>query len=325
MHAIVIEEPGGPDVLSWNEVADPICGPDEVVLDVAASAVNRADIMQRQGHYPPPVGAPPWPGLECSGVVREVGTAVTGWSVGDEACALLSGGGYAEQVAVPAAQLLPLPAGIDLITAAALPEVMCTVWSNVVMTANLSRGEILLVHGGGSGIGTAAVQIGAALGATVAVTAGSAAKLDRCAELGASILINYHEQEFAEEVRSATGGHGADVVLDIMGAKYLAANLDVLATGGRLVIIGLQGGRKAELDLRTLMSKRASIVGTTLRARPAAEKASIVGAVREKLWPMISRGDVVPVVDRRLPMRDAAEAHRIVEQSEHVGKVLLTT
>ncbi|NDL60091.1 NAD(P)H-quinone oxidoreductase [Phytoactinopolyspora mesophila] len=325
MYAVVVEAPGGPETLTWQEVPDPVCGPDEVVLDVAASAVNRADIMQRQGHYPPPAGAPPWPGLECSGVVREVGASVTGWAVGDEACALLAGGGYAERVAVPAAQLLPLPTGVDLVTAAALPEVMCTVWSNVVMAARLRPREVLLVHGGGSGIGTAAIQIGVALGATVAVTAGSAAKLDRCAELGASILVNYREQDFAEEVRSATGGHGADVVLDIMGAKYLAANLDVLAVQGRLVVIGLQGGRKAELDLRGLMSKRASIIGTTLRARPAAEKAAIVAAVRDELWPMISRGDVAPVVDRHLPMRDAAEAHRIVEQSDHVGKVLLTT
>lgn len=325
MHAIVVTEPGGPDVLAWQEVPDPTCGPEEVVLDVAASAVNRADLLQRQGFYPPPPGAPPWPGLECSGTIRDVGAAVRGWSVGDEVCALLSGGGYAERVAVPAGQLLPIPDGVDLVTAAALPEVMCTVWSNVVMTAGLSPGETLLVHGGGSGIGTTAIQVGVALGATVAVTAGSAAKLERCAQLGASILVNYREQDFAEQVRAATDGRGADVVLDIIGAKYLSANLDALATGGRLVIIGLQGGRNAELDLRVLMSKRAAVLGATLRARPVEEKATIVSAVRERLWPLIASGHVTPVVDRRVPMSDAAQAHQVVEDSAHIGKVLLVS
>ncbi|NED98431.1 NAD(P)H-quinone oxidoreductase [Phytoactinopolyspora alkaliphila] len=324
MHAVVITEPGGPDVLRWSVVPDPECGPDEVVLDVAAAAVNRADLLQRQGHYPPPPGTPAWPGLECSGTVRAVGAAVSGWSVGDRVCALLSGGGYAEQVAVPAGQVLPVPAGVDLETAAGLPEVMCTVWSNVVMAGRLSRGDVLLVHGGGSGIGTAAIQIGVALDATVAVTAGSQAKLDRCRDLGASILVNYREEDFAEVVRTATDGHGADVVLDIIGAKYLSANLDVLATAGRLIVIGLQGGRKAELDLRTLMGKRASLIGTTLRARPVEEKAEIVADVCEHLWPLISSGAVKPIIDRVIPMRDAAEAHRVVEHGDHVGKVLLT-
>lgn len=324
MHAVVITEPGEPDVLEWQEVPDPVCRPDEVVLEVAASAVNRADLLQRQGHYPPPPGTPEWPGLECSGVIREIGTSVAGWFVGDPACALLSGGGYAERVAVPAGQLLPIPHGIDIVTAAALPEVMCTVWSNIVMTAGLSAGEVLLIHGGGSGIGTAAIQIGVALGATVAVTAGSAAKLERCAELGASVLVNYREQDFAEAVRSATHGHGADVVLDIIGAKYLAANLDVLAADGRIVVIGLQGGRRAEVNLQTVMTKRATIVGTTLRGRTAADKARIVSAVREQLWPMISAGKVMPVVDRRMLMADAAQAHHVVEAGDHVGKILLT-
>jgi putative PIG3 family NAD(P)H quinone oxidoreductase len=325
MRAIVVGEPGGPEVLQWRDVPDPVCGPDEVVLDVAAAAVNRADLLQRQGQYPPPAGAPEWPGLECSGTVRELGAKVSGWSVGDQACALLSGGGYAERVAVPAGQLLPIPAGVDLVTAAGLPEVMCTVWSNVVLAGRLSRSEVLLVHGGGSGIGTAAIQVGVALGATVAVTAGSAAKLARCAELGASILVNYRHEEFPEVVRAATHGHGADVVLDIIGAKYLSANLDVLATGGRLVVIGLQGGRKGDVDLRTLMGKRASVIGTTLRARPPEEKAAIVADVCEHLWPLIVRGAVKPVIDRALPMRDAAVAHRVVEDGEHFGKVLLTT
>ncbi|WP_166345408.1 NAD(P)H-quinone oxidoreductase [Phytoactinopolyspora limicola] len=325
MRAVVITEAGGPDVLRWQEVPDPVCGPGEVVIDVVASAVNRADIMQRLGHYPPPPDAPEWPGLECSGIIRDVGPDVSGWAVGDEVCALLSGGGYAERVVVPAGQLLPVPAGIDLVTAAALPEVMCTVWSNLVMTAGLRQGEVVLIHGGGSGIGTAAIQIGVALGATVAVTAGSAAKLERCAQLGASILVNYREQDFVEALRAATGGRGADVVLDIIGAKYLAGNIDVLAVNGRLVVIGLQGGRAAEIDLRALMGKRASITGTTLRARPPAEKAGIVTEVRDHVWPMISNGQVVPVVDHRVPMSEAARAHRTVEDSDHVGKVLLTT
>jgi putative PIG3 family NAD(P)H quinone oxidoreductase len=323
MHAVVITEAGGPEVLRWQPVPDPACGPDEVVVAVAASAVNRADLLQRQGAYPPPAGSPAWPGLECSGTIVDVGTDVQGWRPGDEVCALLTGGGYAEKVAVPAGQLLPVPAGVDLVTAAGLPEVMCTVWSNVVMRAGLRSGEVLLVHGGAGGIGTAAIQIGVALGATVAVTAGSSAKLARCADLGASILVNYREDDFVGAVKVATGGHGADVVLDIIGAKYLASNVAVLATGGRLVVIGLQGGRRAELDLSALMSKRASISATTLRARPTAEKAAIVAAVREHVWPMIESGAVTPVIDHVVPMRDAAAAHRAVEAGENIGKVLL--
>lgn len=323
MRAVVVTEPGGPDVLAWSEVPDPVCGPDEVIVEVAASAVNRADILQRQGHYPPPAGAPPWPGLECSGTIGEVGEQVSGWQVGDQVCALIRGGGYAERVAVPAGQLLPVPDGIDLVTAAALPEVHCTVWSNVVMTAGLRRGEVLLVHGGASGVGTAAIQVGAVLGAEVAVTAGSDAKLSRCAELGASILVNYRDADFVDAVRSATSGHGADVVLDIIGAKYLARNLDVLALDGRLVVIGLQGGRAGELNLAAMMAKRAVVTGALLRPRPTAEQAAIVAEVRRHVWPLIESGAVVPVVDRVLPMRDAAEAHRVVEAGEHVGKVLI--
>ncbi|NED99028.1 NAD(P)H-quinone oxidoreductase [Phytoactinopolyspora halotolerans] len=324
MRAVVITEPGDPEVLEWRDVPDPECAPDEVLLDVAASAVNRADLLQRQGHYPPPAGAPEWPGLECSGTVREVGSAVSGWSPGDRVCALLSGGGYAERVAVPSGQLLPVPAGVDLVSAAGLPEVMCTVWSNVVMAAGLVSGDVLLVHGGASGIGTAAIQVGVALGATVAVTAGTREKLDRCAELGASILVNYREEEFPAAVRDATGGHGADVVLDIIGAKYLEANIDALATGGRIVVIGLQGGRKAELNLQALMGKRASVIGTTLRGRPPVEKAAIVADVRERLWPLIENGAVAPVIDSLIPMSMAADAHRLVEEGRHVGKVILT-
>ena len=248
-----------------------------------------------------------------------------GWSVGDECVALLAGGGYAEQVAVPVGQLMRVPRGVDLVTAAALPEVACTVWSNVVLLARLRAGETLLVHGGAGGIGTFAVQAGVALGARVAVTAGSAAKLERCRELGAEVLVNYRDEDFVDAVRAATGGRGADVVLDNMGAAYLARNIEVLAPGGRLVVIGLQGGTKAELDLGRLMAKRASVSATTLRARPVEEKAAICAAVEAEAWPLVESGAIVPVVDRVLPMSEAAEAHRVVAASDHVGKVLLVT
>jgi putative PIG3 family NAD(P)H quinone oxidoreductase len=322
----VVREPGGPEVLGWEEVPDPVCGTGEVVVDVVASAVNRADLLQRQGFYPPPPGASDVLGLECSGIVSEVGEGVTGWSAGDEVCALLAGGGYAERVAVPAGQLLPKPSGVELVTAAALPEVTCTVWSNVFLLAGLRRGESFLVHGGSSGIGTMAVQLAARAGARVFTTAGSAAKLAFCRELGADVTINYREEDFAERVAAETGGRGVDVVLDIMGAKYLAANLASLAVGGRLVSIGMQGGTKAELDMNALMRKRASIHATTLRSRPPegrGGKAEIVAAVRHDVWPDVERGVVRPIVDRRLPMSRAADAHRAVEASEHIGKVLL--
>jgi putative PIG3 family NAD(P)H quinone oxidoreductase len=324
MRAVVVTEPGGPEVLAWRDVPDPVAKPGEVVLDVVASAVNRADLLQREGHYPPPADAPQWPGLECSGTVSAVGDGVTGWAVGDEACALLSGGGYAERVAVPVGQLLPLPRGVDLVTAAALPEVTCTVWSNVFMTAGLRPGEVLLVHGGAGGVGTMAIQLGRAVDATVAATAGSAQKLARCGALGATILVNYTNEDFVAAVKQATDGHGADVVLDVVGAKYLDRNLSVLAPAGRLVVIGLQGGRTAEFDLSALMAKRGAVIATALRPRPAAEKATIVAAVREHVWPLVEAGDVRPVVDRVLPMSSAAEAHRVVEAGEHVGKVVLT-
>ncbi|TDD72374.1 NAD(P)H-quinone oxidoreductase [Jiangella aurantiaca] len=325
MHAVVITEPGGPEVLRWSEVPDPICGPGEVIVDVVASAVNRADLLQRMGKYDVPDGAPDWPGLECSGTISVVGEGVTGWKPGDQVCALLSGGGYAERVMVPVGQLLQVPSGVDLVTAAALPEVICTVWSNLVMTAGLRAGEVLLVHGGASGVGTAAIQIGRTLGARVAVTAGTAAKLERCAELGAQILVNYRTEDFVDVVRTATGGHGADVVLDIMGGSYLARNLDVLAMDGRITIIGTMGGRRAELDLAAVLGKRARVTGSLLRRRTRAGKAAVVAEVCEHVWPLIESGAIRPVVDRVLPMTEAAEAHRVVAGGEHVGKVLLTT
>ncbi|MGC3858633.1 NAD(P)H-quinone oxidoreductase [Micromonospora chersina] len=322
MHAITIPKPGGPEALVWAAVPDPEPGPGEVVVEVRASAVNRADLLQRQGQYPPPPGAPAYPGLECAGVVAALGPGVTGWSVGDEVCALLAGGGYAERVAVPAGQLLPVPAGVDPADAAALPEVACTVFSNVVQLARLAEGETLLVHGGGSGIGTFAVQLGVALGATVVVTA-RAAKHERLRELGAAHAVDYREQDFVEEVHRVTDGRGADVILDIMGAAYLPRNVAALATGGRLVVIGMQGGRKGELDLGMLLAKRASVHATALRSRPVAEKAEIVRGVREQVWPLVESGKIRPVVHARVKMADAADAHRLVETSDHLGKVLL--
>ncbi|MET9294460.1 NAD(P)H-quinone oxidoreductase [Streptomyces sp. NPDC003077] len=325
MRAITIPEPGGPEVLVWTEVPDPRPAEGEVLIDVVATGVNRADVVQRQGFYDPPPGASPYPGLECSGRIAAVGPGVHGWSVGDEVCALLAGGGYAERVAVPAGQVMPVPEGVDLIGAAALPEVVCTVWSNVFMVAHLRPGETLLVHGGSSGIGTMAIQLAKAVGAKVAVTAGGPEKLARCAELGADILIDYREQDFVTEVREATGGRGADVILDIMGAKYLDRNVQALATSGRLAIIGLQGGAKAELNIGALLTKRAAVTATSLRARPVEEKAAIVSAVREHVWPLIANGQVRPIVDRTLPLAQAAEGHRVMEASTHIGKVILTT
>jgi len=263
-------------------------------------------------------------GLECSGEVSSVGDGVTGWSVGDQVCALLSGGGYAEQVAVPAAQVVRRPGGVDAVEAGGLVEVTATVWSNVFMIAGLQRGETLLVHGGAGGIGTMAIQLAVALGARVAVTAGSADRLARCAELGADILVNYREQDFVEVVRDATDGHGADVVLDSLGASYLSRNLDVLATSGRLSVIGMLGGTTAEIDLGVLMRKRAAVMSTTLRWRPVEEKSAIMAAVAEHVWPLIEDGVVRPVVHAALPLEQAGEAHRIVEAGESVGKVVLT-
>jgi putative PIG3 family NAD(P)H quinone oxidoreductase len=323
MHAVVITEPGGPEVLRWIEVPDPVPGPGEVLINVAASAVNRADMMQRQGFYPPPPGAPPYPGLECAGTVAAVGDGVAAWRPGDEVCALLSGGGYAELVVVPAGQLLPAPKSTTLTDAAALPETICTVYSNVFQGARLARGETLLIHGGSSGIGTTAIQLAKHAGATVAVTAGTREKLDDCGRLGADILINYREDDFVESLMEATGGHGADVILDIIGAGYLARNVAALAPDGRIANIGLQQGGKAELDLSKLMTKRGTIMSTTLRGRPAEQKASIVAAVAASVWPLVDAGVIRPVVHCELPMPQAARAHQIMTDSTHTGKIVL--
>jgi putative PIG3 family NAD(P)H quinone oxidoreductase len=322
VRAITITEYGGPDVLQLAEVPDPEPGPGEVLVDVAATSVNRADLMQRQGHYPPPPGASEILGLECSGTVAGLGEGVAGWSVGDEVCALLAGGGYAERVAVPAAQVMPLPPGVELITAGGLPEVACTVWSTVVMHAGLAPGELLLVHGGSGGIGTHAIQVGRAVGARVATTA-SAERLPICADLGAEILIDYREQDFAEELKGSV-----DVILDNMGAKYLKPNLAALGPDGRLVVIGLQGGTKAEINLGALLPKRASVAAIGLRGRPVDGphgKAAICAAVVDELWPRIGDGRVKPVVHTSLPLERAAEAHRMLEAGGVVGKILLTT
>jgi putative PIG3 family NAD(P)H quinone oxidoreductase len=323
MRAIVITTPGGPDVLRLEEVPDPVPGPGEVLVEVTAAGVNRADAMQREGLYPPPPGAPPYPGLECSGRISVLGPDVTGWQAGDEVCALLAGGGYAERVAIPQGQLLPIPAGVTITEAAALPEAACTLQGTVFRQARLRPGETLLVHGGAGGIGTMAIQIAKAIGAVVACTAGSPAKLERCRKLGADLAISYIDDDFTAAVRDFTEGRGADVILDIMGAPYLQRNLEALATGGRLMVISTRGGGRGEADLSLLMRKRASILASTLRARPRPEKAMIVAEAREHIWPLVSSGKVMPVIERTLPMADAAQAHRLLDDGSHVGKILL--
>lgn len=316
MQAITLPSYGGPEVLTLATVDDPVAGPGEVLVDVTATAVNRADLLQRQGFYNPPPGASAYPGLECSGVISALGAGVAGWAVGDEVCALLSGGGYAEKVAVPVGQLLPVPAGVSLVESAALPEVACTVWSNVFGLAGLQPGERLLVHGGTSGIGTMAIQLAVCHRADVVVTVGSTHKAARALELGASKAVLYKDEDFVE-------AGPFDVILDNMGAKYLARNVEALATDGRLVVIGMQGGVSAELNLGQLMQKRASVRATSLRARPATEKADIVAAVLAGVWPWVAAGDVRPIIDQVLPLSAAADAHRVVEASTHIGKVVL--
>ena len=324
MYAVTMPNHGGPEVLTWAETPDPEPGEGELLVDVVASAVNRADLLQRSGFYPPPPGVSGILGMECSGRVAALGAGVTGWSVGDEVCALLAGGGYAERVAVPAGQALPVPAGVSLVDAAALPEVACTVWSNLIRIGRMSAGQTVLLHGGGSGIGTFAIQYAKALGVRVLTTA-RAAKHDALRALGADVVIDYTTQDFVEEVLAATGGRGVGIILDIQGAAYLDRNLRALADGGQLVIIGLQGGRTGQVDLGAMLSRRLSITATTLRSRSLADKASIVAGVRTDVWPLIESGRIRPVVDRALPMSQAERAHRAVEASEHVGKVLLVS
>ncbi|MFZ1163275.1 NAD(P)H-quinone oxidoreductase [Mycobacterium sp.] len=323
MYAIVAESA---DRLLWQEVGDVAAGPGEVLVKVSAAGVNRADLLQAAGLYPPPPGASELLGMEVSGVIEAVGDGVDDWSPGQEVCALLAGGGYAEYVAVPAGQLLPHPAGLDLTDSAGVPEVACTVWWNLVMTAHLSEGQLLLMHGGASGVGSHAIQVGRALGARVAVTAGSPEKLEACRELGADILINYRDEDFVERVHEATDGAGADVIFDIMGAAYLDRNIDALAADGRLVIIGMQGGVKGELNIAKLLSKRAHVIGTTLRGRPTTgpnSKSEVVAEVVSSVWPMIVDGRVRPVIGARLPIQEAAEAHRLLSAGQVTGKIVL--
>jgi putative PIG3 family NAD(P)H quinone oxidoreductase len=323
MRAVVADGAGGPEVLVVRELPDPEPRPGEVLLDVAAAGLNRADLLQRQGFYPPPPGASDVLGMECSGAVVAVGDGVDGWAIGDQACALLSAGAYATKVAVPAGQLMPVPEGVDLVAAAALPEVACTVWSNVFMLAALQPDEVLLVHGGAGGIGSFAIQLAAQLGSRVFTTAGTAAKRDLCRSLGAEVAIDYRDEDFVEVVKEHTNGAGANVVLDNMGASYLGRNVSVLATEGRLVVIGMQGGTKGELDLSVLLRKRAAIIATTLRARPAEEKAAICASVVEHVWPLVADGKVRELVDTTLPLDDVRRAHELMESGGHSGKILL--
>jgi putative PIG3 family NAD(P)H quinone oxidoreductase len=324
MRAVVASEPGGPEVLTVTELPDLTPGPGEVLLEVAAAGLNRADLLQRMGYYPPPPGASEIIGMEVSGTIAALGDGVSGWQVGDQVCALLAGGGYASQVVVPAGQVMPVPDGVSLVEAAALPEVVCTVWSNVFMVGGLRPHESFLVHGGAGGIGTMAIQLAHRLGSRVFTTAGTPEKRALCATLGADVVIDYREETFEDVIADHTEGRGVDVILDNMGAKYLARNVAALADSGRLVIIGLQGGTTAELDINALMRKRAAVIGTTLRSRPVEGKSAICASVVEHVWPLIAAGDVRPVIDVVFPLEQVADAHRRMEAGEHSGKILLS-
>lgn len=323
MRAVTVSRPGGPEVLVVSDLPEPVPGPREVVVDVAAAGVNRADVSQRQGNYPPPAGAPDWPGLEVSGTVVAVGEHVTSAAVGDYVVALLSGGGYADRVAVDEGLVLPLPAGVDLVLAAGLPEAVATVWSNVFLAAGLQPGESLLVHGGTSGVGSIAIQLAVARGATVYATAGGAQKVALCEELGSTRGIDYRTEDFVEVVQEATGGRGVDVVLDLVGGDYLARDLAALAVGGRVMLIATQGGREATIDAGVLMAKRARLWGTTLRARPLEERREILASVREHVWPHVVAGEVRVILDSVYALDNAGAAHRRMESGGHSGKILL--
>ncbi|MEI2711821.1 MAG: NAD(P)H-quinone oxidoreductase [Nocardioides sp.] len=323
MRAITMESFGGPDVMALTELPDPVAGEGEVVIEVAATAVNRADTLQRQGYYPPPPGVTDVMGLECAGTIVEVGQAVERWQVGDRVCALLAGGGYASRVAVPWQQVMPVPSNLDLPAVAALPEVSATVWSNVWMTARLQPGETLLVHGGAGGIGSFAIQLATALGHRVITTVGSDEKANTARGLGADLAINYRTEDFVAATKEATDGRGVDVILDNMAGSYLARNLSTLATGGRLAIIGMQGGTRAELDMGKLLVKRAAVMATSLRPRPVAEKGAICREVEDSIWPLVESGQILPVIDQVMPLSEVAQAHQRLEASEHTGKIVL--
>jgi putative PIG3 family NAD(P)H quinone oxidoreductase len=324
MRAIEIAEPGGPHVLRPARRPLPEPGPGEVRVRVDAAGVNRPDVIQRQGKYPPPPGASDIPGLELAGTIDALGDGVTDWGVGDRVCALVSGGGYAEYCAVPAIQCLPIPSGFDAVQAAALPETFFTVWANVFERGGLRAGEILLLHGGTSGIGTTAIQLARAFGARVLATAGSPEKCAACVALGAERAVNYRAEDFVAAAREATGGRGVDVVLDMVGGPYIPRNLEALAPGGRLVLIALQGGSKAEASFLPVLQRHLTITGSLLRPRPVEEKGRLARALREKVWPLLESGRVRPVIDSTFPLERAGDAHRRMESGAHVGKIVLT-
>lgn len=322
MRAVIAVRPGGPDVLAVVDRPRPVPGAGEVLVRVSAVGVNRADVVQRAGNYPPPPGVSDILGLECAGEIVELGEGVLDWHVGETVCTLLSAGGYAEFVTVPVGQVAAVPAGLTMVEAASVMEVAATVWSNVFWLGGLGAGDTLLVHGGSSGIGTMAIQLAAAVGATVVTTAGSDHKLKICRDLGADLAVNYREADFVREM--ASRNLKADVILDMVGASYLRRNVEVLDTDGRLVVIGLQGGATGELDLGQLLVKRASVTATSLRARSPQQKAMIVGKTVEHVWPLLAEAVIRPVVHQTFDLEDAAEAHRVMERSDHVGKLVLT-
>ncbi len=325
MIAIEIREPGEPDVLVPVERPTPAPAANEVLIRVAAAGVNRPDVFQRRGRYAPPPGASDIPGLEVSGVIETLGPDVAGWRAGDAVCALVTGGGYAEYCVAPAPQCLPVPRGMAVVTAGAIPETFFTVWTNVFQRGRLQPGESLLVHGGSSGIGTTAIQLAKSRGARVFATAGSAEKCAACERLGAERAINYRDADFVAAVRELTGGRGVDVILDMVGGDYFARNIDALALEGRLVEIATLQGVKAELNIQTIMGRRLTITGSTLRPRPVADKAAIAAELRQHVWPLLESGAVTPIVHATFPLRQAAEAHRMMESSAHIGKLLLVT
>ncbi|KAI3865374.1 hypothetical protein MKX03_016414 [Papaver bracteatum] len=323
MKAVVITTPGGPEVLEIQEVENPKIKDDEVLIRIEATALNRADTVQRKGSYPPPPGASTYPGLECSGIIEAVGNDVTRWKIGDQVCALLSGGGYAEKVAVPAGQVLPIPSGVSLKDAAGFPEVACTVWSTVFMTSRLTSGETFLVHGGSSGIGTFAIQMAKYCRAKVFVTAGNKEKLAVCKNLGADVCINYKTEDFVARVKEATDGKGVDVILDNVGGSYFQRNLASLNIDGRLFIIGFQGGTATQVNLAPFLQRRLTVQGAGLRSRSSENKTSIVSEVEKNVWPAIASGKVKPVIYKSLPLSEVVAAHKLMESSAHIGKILL--
>ena len=324
MICIEIAEPGGPEVLRAIERPDPVPGPGDLLIRVAAAGINRPDVLQRRGAYPPPPGASDIPGLEVAGTIAAVGDRVSGWRVGDRVCALVSGGGYATMCVAPAPQCLPVPSSMDLIAASAMPETFFTVWTNVFDRGHLMSGETALFHGGTSGIGTTAIQLAAARGATVLVTAGTEEKCRACVALGAAHAINYRSQDFVEAVKQLTNKRGVDLILDIMGGDYLPRNLAALAIDGRLVQIGLMGGESSTVDLRRVLGRRLTITGSTLRARTVEEKGEIASALMRDVWPLLERGAVKPIVYKVFPLVQASEAHRLMESSDHIGKIVLS-